>query len=121
MCHHNNVSDALFKDKLHKLNKEEKGLWSPLTEKETWSFVTQEAIDRTDDMHYDNSKHCIDDPLIDINLEFVIEDDTIEQLLGPDTEDIVPTVESNIPDHPALRVLLYLNINIQRKYILQTY
>ena len=79
--------------------------WSPLSEDEIKSFFTQEAVDRTEDMYYDKKKDCIVDPLIDNNLEFVIEDDTFDQLLGSDIAPDTTTTEQNVPGRPTPRLL----------------
>ena len=73
LIHHlNDTPKTLINDDSQDSNEEEEGLWSPLAEKDICSFFTQEAIERTEDMYYNNNKHCIIDPLIDNNLELVI-------------------------------------------------
>ena len=103
--HKNNTSQTLLPQESETTTTASNNQWQPLTEDELKSFFTQEAIDRTDDMYYDNSKLCIVDPLIDNNLELVIDDDTFEKLLGPDTETNLTETTKNIPGRPAPRVL----------------
>ena len=78
--HKNKTTQTLFEEN-HDLNENQ---WTPLTETELQSFFTQEAIDRTEEMYFDINKNCVIDPLIDDNLEFVIDDDAFDQLLGPE-------------------------------------
>ena len=103
--YHSNVSQNLVNDNQNAINVDDHTSTSTLTSPELQSFFTQEALDRTDDMYYDKTKQCIIDPLIDNNLEFVIEDDTLDKLLGPDIDDTVPNTASNIPGRPAPRLL----------------
>ena len=103
--HHNNGSKNILNDTPTTAPNETQAPPDTLTDTEIKTFFTQEALDRTEDMYYDKLKNCIIDPLIDNNLEFVIEDDTLEKLLGPDTVELDTNPESNTPGRPAPRLL----------------
>ena len=104
--HHNNDSHNLLNDNTNPDTSNTSSTDRSLTELQIQTFFTQEAIDRTEDMYFDNSKQCIIDPLIDGNLELVIDDDTFEKLLGPDIEETVfPASDVLTPGRPAPRVL----------------
>lgn len=103
--HANNISKKLIEETSNDNDEVEEQSWQPLTIAELQSFFTQEAVERTEDMYYDNKKHCIIDPLVDNNLEFIIEEDSFSKLLGPDKDDIIATTENTTPGRPAPRVL----------------
>ena len=86
--HHNTPSLILLNDGS---NTSLEKVIPSLTDKEIGSFFTQETVDCTSDMYFDTTNLCIVDPLIDNNLEFVLEDDAFDQLLGQDTELELPT------------------------------
>lgn len=56
-------------------------------------------------MFYDPNKHCIVDPLIDYNLEFVLDDNTFEELMGPDNVEPDLNAPVTTPGRPAPRAL----------------
>ena len=101
--HHNKVSHTIFDDSQEQPNTTEDSPTAPITDDELMTFFTQEALDRTEDMYFDKTKKCIIDPLIDDNLEFVMEDDVYDRLLGPDVE--IDHATLHIPGRPAPRVL----------------
>jgi hypothetical protein len=102
--HHNKASQTLLNINPDNPISTPNPTYNPLTDDEIQSFFTQECFERTNDMFYDNIKKCIIDPLIDNNLELVIDDDIFEKLLGPDLIDH-QTELHNIPGRPAPRVL----------------
>ena len=62
--HANNITQSQLSQNKALLNE----LIQKKIDEELQSFPTSEAINRTEDMHYDNNKNLIVDPLIDNNL-----------------------------------------------------